>query len=286
MYSVTILHLPRRKKNGLFPHCISFPPPHMRKLVTGIAAAMSVAMVGAAAFAATPTSLFGDATVSDDAIKLTSDADPGYGGIHYNLPEGMMLQDFSNLSFDFMPESDDDCRAGSPRIQLNVDTDDDGEADANAFIYAGPSPNYTGCEPGVWQNTGEFIENQDACRFDTSQIVAGTQCNTYSGALLALSGTTLVGKQIVVDSGFAFPDGEQTVFVRNFIEDDHVHLVGPPTDVEQCKKGGFRDFDIPHTFRNQGECVSFVASGGKSGGNGPASSSSSSSSSVSSSIGI
>lgn len=36
-----------------------------------------------------------------------------------------------------------------------------------------------------------------------------------------------------------------------------------PTSKEECKKGGFRDFNSPSftRFRNQGKCVSFVASG-------------------------
>lgn len=37
--------------------------------------------------------------------------------------------------------------------------------------------------------------------------------------------------------------------------------VGPPTSKEQCKKGGWKSFDAPHKFKNQGDCVSFVANG-------------------------
>jgi hypothetical protein len=41
--------------------------------------------------------------------------------------------------------------------------------------------------------------------------------------------------------------------------------VGPPTDKNQCKNNGWKKFNNP-AFKNQGQCVSFVASGGKSGG--------------------
>jgi hypothetical protein len=34
--------------------------------------------------------------------------------------------------------------------------------------------------------------------------------------------------------------------------------IGPPTDKNQCKNGGWQRFNNP-TFRNQGQCVSFVA---------------------------
>jgi hypothetical protein len=34
-------------------------------------------------------------------------------------------------------------------------------------------------------------------------------------------------------------------------------VVGPPTNKDQCKNGGWKTFNNP-TFRNQGQCVSFV----------------------------
>lgn len=39
-----------------------------------------------------------------------------------------------------------------------------------------------------------------------------------------------------------------------------------PTDKNQCKKGGWKTFSNP-TFKNQGDCVSYVASDGKSRNN-------------------
>jgi uncharacterized repeat protein (TIGR03803 family) len=37
--------------------------------------------------------------------------------------------------------------------------------------------------------------------------------------------------------------------------------VGPPTDKDQCKDGGWKTFTIPRKFKNQGDCVSFVNTG-------------------------
>jgi len=39
-------------------------------------------------------------------------------------------------------------------------------------------------------------------------------------------------------------------------------LVGPPTSKDQCKNDGWRSFNNP-AFKNQGDCVSYVATGGK-----------------------
>lgn len=41
---------------------------------------------------------------------------------------------------------------------------------------------------------------------------------------------------------------------------------GAPTDADQCKDDGWRTFTNPR-FKNQGDCVSFVASQGRAGGN-------------------
>jgi hypothetical protein len=37
--------------------------------------------------------------------------------------------------------------------------------------------------------------------------------------------------------------------------------IGPPTTTDQCKKGGWQTFNVPRTFKNQGDCVSFVNTG-------------------------
>ena len=37
--------------------------------------------------------------------------------------------------------------------------------------------------------------------------------------------------------------------------------VGPPTTKDQCKKDGWKTFDTPRTFKNQGDCIQFVNTG-------------------------
>ncbi len=37
--------------------------------------------------------------------------------------------------------------------------------------------------------------------------------------------------------------------------------IGPPTNKNQCKNGGWAQFDTPRTFKNQGDCVSFASNG-------------------------
>jgi hypothetical protein len=37
--------------------------------------------------------------------------------------------------------------------------------------------------------------------------------------------------------------------------------IGPPTNQNQCKNGGWRQFNFPRTFENQGDCIQFVNTG-------------------------
>ncbi len=44
-------------------------------------------------------------------------------------------------------------------------------------------------------------------------------------------------------------------------------VVGPPKSADKCKDGGFAKFNNP-AFKNEGDCVSFVATDGRNPGNG------------------
>jgi hypothetical protein len=36
---------------------------------------------------------------------------------------------------------------------------------------------------------------------------------------------------------------------------------GPPTNADQCKNGGWANFNYPRTFKNQGDCIQYVNTG-------------------------
>jgi hypothetical protein len=57
-------------------------------------------------------------------------------------------------------------------------------------------------------------------------------------------------------------DGGTSWFCYTDLFDSHfkTYLAPSPTSKDQCKNGGWRDFGV---FENQGDCVSFVATGGK-----------------------
>lgn len=49
------------------------------------------------------------------------------------------------------------------------------------------------------------------------------------------------------------------------VMDDFIYgeplAVGPPTDKDECKNGGWSTFNFPRTFSNQGDCIQFVNTG-------------------------
>ena len=79
------------------------------------------------------------------------------------------LTDQINLKY-FFPSATRTCAGGSPRIQLAIDRDGDGNFDGNAFGYVGHAPFGAGCVSGAW----DIVDMTDAIgRWDLSQFGGG-----------------------------------------------------------------------------------------------------------------
>jgi hypothetical protein len=239
----------------------------MKRWITrgvGALALVALALTTAAGASAAPGyTLFDDASLvqpghnSLQAVKLVSDSSPGDGGIDFAVPSGLTFAGLQTLSTDYNV-TDDDCKAGSPRFQINVDT---GSGVKNIFAYIGPEPNYTGCTPNTWANSGNLLDGSR--HLDTSQV-GGTFYDTYASAVSNYGSYPVVGIQLVVDSGWAFLDSEQTVLIDNTNINGTLYDYEPTRReaMDMCKNGGWRTFaSPPGPFRNQGDCVSYFASG-------------------------
>ena len=232
---------------------------NIKKISLGISGAFAGIFLLAGSVLASST-LFGEASFvspgssSNSAVELVSDADPGFGGVSFSVPsEVSTFVDLSVLSAD-VNVTDDDCAGGGPRFQVRVDT---GSGLKNIFVYIGPEPNYTGCTPNTWVNSGDLLDA--ARKIDTSQL-GGTFYDTYANALTNYGSYPVVSISLVTDSGWAFGDGEQTVRVDNVLVNSDLYTFEPPSTKDECKKDGWKAFSNP-VFKNQGDCVSFVASG-------------------------
>ena len=74
----------------------------------------------------------------------------------------------------------------------------------------------------------------------------------------------VTGIQLVTDSGWMF--GTQTILVDNVMINATAYTFEDAVldSKDQCKNGGWQDFtSAPGPFKNQGDCVSYVATGGK-----------------------
>jgi len=178
-------------------------------------------------FASAASTLFGDASIVSggnpgNAVQIRSDSGSGdgFGGVRFDDANGTLFSSLSTLSTDYNV-TDDDCGAGSPRVQIRIDVNGSGVSDAgdgNLFAYIGPSPNFTDCATG-WQSTGNLIGNNDTGRWDSSQIPGGSNSGTYAQALTAAGAFNILSISIVDDSSFSANatggDGEMTTLLDN-----------------------------------------------------------------------
>jgi len=235
--------------------------------IIGLATALVMPLAASAAVSQNYT-LFGDATIvsggnPDNAVQMISNSTTTtpYGGVAYTDAAGITFNQLTNLSTDYKITAGD-CAGGSPRFQINIGGN-------NVFVYIGPAPNFTGCTLNTWESTGNLTALADV-RFDTSQFSGGSVYNTYAQAEALLGPETVTGVQLVADGGWAVTGGNQTVLADNTQINDNTYTYEPaPTPAptkDSCKNGGWKTMkDANENFyKNQGNCVSFFASNGKS----------------------
>lgn len=227
----------------------------LKRLLGAFASASAVVLLGALPGAAAGGfTLFGDATLttghnSPTGVQIRS-IGSGFGGISFALPAGTTFADLQALGTDFMV-TQGDCGVGAPRFSINF------SGGANAFVYLGPPPNFTHCPTG-WSTTGNLLSAPNT--IDTSQL-GGTFYDSLTHAYAAYGSMTVTGIDLVVDAGAFIAGGVQTVVV------DNVNINGTVFTFESkdsCKDGGWQSFaSAPGPFKNQGDCVSFFATGGR-----------------------
>jgi hypothetical protein len=188
----------------------------MRNLVTiTVLSAIGLFLVPAALAANGVATPFGGATTSGGVLTLVSNTGDGSStndasGASFAGTGVTTFSSLTTLSTEF-DVTDDDCLGGSPRFQVRVQTP---AGEKNVFVYLGPTPSFTGCSSNTWIASGNLVGSTDG-RFDTSQVQAGTQVSTHAQALALVGSYAVTGISLVVDSGWAFSDKEQTAKARN-----------------------------------------------------------------------
>jgi hypothetical protein len=202
--------------------------------------------------------LFGGATHvmpgnnSNQAVKLVSNANTGvYSGVDFAVPPGLTVDNLNTLSTDYNFTAGS-CALGSPRFGITL------ASKQTIFVYIGPYPNYTNCAPNVWTNTGNLL--MPSSFVDSSQA-GGSFYQTWAAAQAQFQGQQITDIFIVSDNGPG-PQFSQTVLIDNTNVNGTTYTY-EPTSKEACKGGGWQSFTFaPGPFQNQGQCVSYFASGG------------------------
>jgi hypothetical protein len=127
-------------------------------------------------------------------------------------------------------------RASAHTIRFSISFRD-GPANDVVRIYVDDALKITGT---TWE---------DYYRYDPEQAGNGNLVPTTS-------------KLLFRESGIAHPANSGFGFLVDNVSLSSSSSTGSPANKDECKKGGWQTFDNP-TFKNQGDCVSFVATGGK-----------------------
>lgn len=156
---------------------------------------------------------------------------------------------------------------------LNIEIDRNGPSVAGGYSVLVWEPIYTGATvvPGQWQSWTPSASNG---WWSTRDVVLGVPqlpqfphySSTFAQVKAALPDAIIVS--IGVNQGGGNPGLSSNVdllTVNNTVYDfeldanhDGIADTAPPTSKDQCKDDGWKTFNNP-TFKNQGDCVSYVA---------------------------
>ena len=172
--------------------------------------------------------------------------------------------------------------AGVPALNLRIDRDNDGVVDSYLIFEPYQDQGNAAVQTGVWQNWDAYRGGNAKWWLNTGAGGCGqaTPCSwstivsTFPSATVreapncgpggvkapcpgSLGLNQGSGNSGIVSNGDALyvsVGGNRTTF--DFERDQP-----RPTSADQCKNGGWKNYGT--TFRNQGDCVSYVATGGR-----------------------
>lgn len=208
------------------------------------------------------------------SLELTTPLGSAKVQLLTDLYDGTALADVDGIGYStYRDSASDGFVAGLPSLNLRVDLEDDGTTDVymvyepyqdqgNAAVETDAWQTwdaYAGGQAKWWINTGAGDCGQNTpctwdeilTKFPDATIREGAD---FPGSLGVNQGSGNPGLVTNADALLVSVEGQATTY-------DFDPAVGPPTSKDECKRGGWQAFDAPRAFRNQGDCVSFVASG-------------------------
>jgi hypothetical protein len=212
----------------------------MKRLLAVAAGVVTLALAGTAAAALVP-GVFDPgntgcvtSTFSNGVLHLAKNCPTSTNAAAGADITGLEGQTFTSASFTLASASQ--CQGGSPRFD-------------------------------VVTTTGLFFLG---CNNVTPTINAnGTATYTFTAATIAAGGNQVPFPTGTIQSISILIDVQGTADISDITVNGVLQVPAPttPTSKDQCKNGGWKTFTNP-AFKNQGDCVSFVATGGKNPPNG------------------
>ncbi len=150
-----------------------------------------------------------------------------YGGVKFVPTSTLTLGDLTTLQATYTMNGT--CGGGSPRFAINYGTNQ------NIAISLGPPPSFIGtCDSVSTFGSGyNVISGPNDPRFDSSQLIPGTQMNTLTNLLGTSWATTPINYIIfVVDGGWL---GSQVLTVSSFTINDNTFSAEPVPLAPTCQ---------------------------------------------------
>jgi hypothetical protein len=211
----------------------------MKKLIVISASVLALALASSAAAALVP-GVFDPgntgcptATYTNGVLHLVKNC-----ATSTNAAAGADITGFTGATFtsaSFTLASATQCNGGSPRFDVYTSVQ---------------APFFLGCN-----NVTPVINGDGSATytFNATTIAAG-------GGQVPFPTGTITSVDVLIDvQGTA---DLTNISFNGVTQVPVVTQVGPPTSKDACKHGGWKTFNNP-TFKNQGQCVSFVASHGR-----------------------
>ncbi len=147
------------------------------------------------------------------------------------------------------------------------DSDEDGILDP--CDVGCPTPSVCGC--GIPETDGDgdgipdCIDNCPAfanpAQLDTDEDGVGDGCDNCVNPNPDQADTDGDGLADGCDNCPMVANPSQVDFDLDGIGDSCDPATGPPTNKDQCKNNGWKRFDVPRKFKNQGDCIQYVNTG-------------------------
>ncbi len=231
---------------------------------------------------------FEDPDPGPDTNDPNNSCPPNQETADFGLPQCMFgFSQWSQGTLQYQVSFQNDATPAAPTLVLSTDTAASGDTvdlsginwNNNAYFGSDTTPD----DPGETQLLVEIC-NADGTGCQPVTADASVELTRYQTSSTTIpiegvfSGATLSGSFVVPAGAGCAPNCVVKVSQEGFDYDAFTGqgngtyisatapitvsapLVGPPTNADACKKGGWQTFNNP-TFKNEGQCVSYVARG-------------------------